>query len=68
MERENGSGLLREKEAAEWLGVSHRTLQSLRVKGSSLKYISFPNKAIRYHIEDLIEFINKNVYNSTAKY
>jgi excisionase family DNA binding protein len=58
--------LLNEKEVAEILGISVRTLQSWRVKGGELKFIRL-GRAVRYRQCDLDEFVQGNLNNSTSE-
>ncbi|CTQ56846.1 DNA binding domain, excisionase family [Roseibium album] len=58
--------LLNEKEVAEILGISVRTLQSWRVKGGELKFIRL-GRAVRYRQCDLDEFVQGNLKNSTSE-
>ena len=50
--------IITEKEAAEILSVSTKTLQSWRYKGCGPTYIKFPRK-IAYSVADLHAFVQK---------
>lgn len=50
---------LTEKEAAERLGLSHRTLQKYRQECGPPKYIKL-GRAVRYLSKDLDEFLEDN--------
>jgi hypothetical protein len=51
--------LLREKDAADILGLSPKTLARWRWSGKGPRYRKFPNSsAVRYAIEDLELFIS----------
>jgi len=45
------------KEAARKLGYSHKTLEAWRMKGIGPAYIRFPNRHIRYSLDDLISWV-----------
>lgn len=51
-----GGRLLNEKEAAEYFGVSPRTLQDLRLKGGGCPYVKI-GRAVRYRMDDLSAFV-----------
>jgi predicted DNA-binding transcriptional regulator AlpA len=59
--------LLDEDEAAEYLGLSPRTLQGLRVKGGGPDYIKIGSRAVRYRLSDLEEFIEERRQSSTSE-
>lgn len=44
-----------EKRAAEYLGISPRTLQGYRTKGGGPEFIKISHKVVRYKIADLIK-------------
>jgi predicted site-specific integrase-resolvase len=52
IEAKRGSPFLNPKQAAHYLGVSLRTLQEHRTKGTGPRYRR-PCRRIRYHIDDL---------------
>ena len=60
--------LLKEEDAAEFLGVSVRTLQGWRFKGGGPKFIKISHRAIRYRRKDLIEWIEGKVRTSTSDF
>ena len=60
--------LLREEDAAEFLGVSVRTLQGWRFKGGGPKFIKMSHRAIRYRRKDLIEWVEGKVRTSTSDF
>ena len=53
--------LLKTKEAAELLNVSPKTLANHRALGSGLPYFKI-NGVIRYKIDAVERFINKNIH------
>ena len=59
--------LLDEDEAAEFLGLSPRTLQGLRVRGGGPDYIKIGTRAVRYCLSDLEEFIEDRRQSSTSE-
>lgn len=58
--------LLDEDEAAEFLGLSPRTLQGLRVRGGGPDYIKIGSRAVRYRLSDLEDFIEGRRQSSTS--
>ncbi len=60
--------LLKEEDAADFLGVSVRTLQGWRFKGGGPKFIKISHRAIRYRRKDLIEWIDGKVRISTSDF
>jgi excisionase family DNA binding protein len=57
---------LNENQAAEFLGISVRTLQAWRVRGSELPYVKI-GRAVRYRRRALIEFQNAHTVTSTSE-
>jgi excisionase family DNA binding protein len=55
-----------ENQAAEFLGVSVRTLQAWRVRGGGLPYVKI-GRAVRYQRRALIEFQQRNTVTSTTE-
>jgi len=49
--------LLTEKEAARYLGLSHRTLQMRRHMGQPPAYVKIGTRAVRYKVADLDSFM-----------
>lgn len=60
--------LIREFEAAELLGFSYRTLQGWRVRGGGPKFCKISQRAIRYRVGDLLEWIEENTFHNTSEY
>lgn len=54
-----------EKEAGEYLGLSYRTLQGLRVKGGGPEFSKF-GKSVRYKVSDLKNWTNKSRKENTV--
>jgi phage terminase Nu1 subunit (DNA packaging protein) len=57
---------LNENQAAEFLGVSVRTLQAWRVRGGGPLYVKF-GRAVRYQRRQLIEFQKAHTVASTCE-
>lgn len=57
-----------EKHAAEYLGISFRTLQGYRTKGGGPEFIKIGKKAVRYKIQDLIDWANDRKKKNTSQY
>ena len=60
------SALLFTSEAAFLLGLSPRTLETLRLKGGGPPYISVTKKAVRYRRSDLDQWIESRCRKSTS--
>ncbi len=52
-------GLLRPAAAAQFLGVSVRTLQDWRFTGTGPRFIRYSARAVRYRVRDLEAWIKK---------
>lgn len=61
------SQYINEKEAAKYLGISHRTLQGMRVKGGGPPFVKI-RKMVRYKAGDLIKWTDGNKKENTAQY
>ena len=59
--------LLTQREAASVLRLSERTLERMRVRGSSLRFVRLHNRSIRYRQQDLDTYINARVVASTSE-
>lgn len=57
-----------EKRAAEYLGISFRTLQGYRVKGGGPEFIKIGKKSVRYKVQDLIDWANHHKKKNTSQY
>ncbi|TAH37838.1 MAG: DNA-binding protein [Alphaproteobacteria bacterium] len=57
---------INEKDAAEFLGISHRTLQGMRYKGDGPEYVKL-KKAIRYKIAELNKWAQSNKKRNTSE-
>jgi hypothetical protein len=57
---------LNENQAAEFLGVSVRTLQAWRVRGGSPPYVKI-GRAVRYQRRALIDFQRTHTVTSTSE-
>ena len=55
-----------ENQAAEFLGVSTRTLQAWRVRGGGPRYCKI-GRAVRYRRRELVSFQDTNTVSSTAE-
>jgi hypothetical protein len=56
-----------EKKAAEYLGISYRTLQGYRTKGGGPKFVKIGKKTIRYKVSDLIGWSTDNKKINTSE-
>jgi excisionase family DNA binding protein len=58
--------LLTEKQAAEFLSVSVRTLQAWRVRGAPPPFVKI-GRAVRYQRRALLEFLEQHTVTSTTE-
>lgn len=66
-EQQDREPLLTEKEAARFLSLEPRTLQAWRLLGGkNLPFVRISRRAIRYRMEDLRRFVNRNLRLSTS--
>ncbi|MAN72937.1 MAG: hypothetical protein CME84_02445 [Henriciella sp.] len=49
------------KQAARFLGISHRTLENWRQQGIGPDFVRLPPKLVRYRKEDLLAWMNLSV-------
>ena len=59
--------LLRETEAARFLGFTPRALQAWRCRGGGPKYVRISRRAIRYRRGDLVAWIEERVRSTTSE-
>ncbi len=57
---------LNENRAAEFLGISKRTLQAWRVRGGGPRYCKF-GRSVRYRRRELAEFQRVRTFGSTSE-
>ena len=61
--------LVGQKEAAEYLSLSEATMERDRWRGGDIPYIRIGPRAIRYDLEQLDDYIDRNtVKNISEKY
>lgn len=65
-QKTSNTNLLNETQAAEYLGLSVRTLQAWRVRGGQVAYARL-GRCIRYRLEDLDDWIKSNRFTSTSQ-
>jgi len=58
--------LVCEKEAANVLSLSPRTLQGWRVRGGGPQFIKFGTKAVRYRLSEILTFIERRTRSNTS--
>lgn len=58
--------VLTTKEAARFLGLSHRTLEDWRQRGGGPPFIKW-GKLVRYRLVDLQTFVAGSSFNNTAE-
>lgn len=54
-----------ERDAAEFLGVSVKTMQSWRAKGEGPRFAKF-GRAVRYNVKELTDWAESQQHTSTA--
>ena len=60
--------LLNQKQAANLLGASEKTLEGWRVKGGGPRFLKQGSRFIRYRMSDLSEWIEGHLVDSTSEY
>lgn len=60
--------VMREGDAAQYLGVSRRWLQDRRIDGRGPTFVRLSARAIRYRRDDLDQFLEARRHDSTAEY
>ncbi len=61
------NSLLNTKEAADYLGVSKAFLERDRWAGARIPFIKVGSRTVRYRLNDLEEYIEKQVRLSTSQ-
>lgn len=61
----NEGALLNERETAEFLGVSRRTLQGWRSNQTGPRWVRINTKSIRYRQSDLTDWIERRTVTPT---
>ena len=59
MTNEMTLGLIKQNEAASYLGLSEATLERDRWRGGDIPYVKVGPRAIRYDLEQLDEYIDR---------
>jgi excisionase family DNA binding protein len=59
MTNEMTPGLIKQSEAASYLGLSEATLERDRWRGGDIPYVKVGPRAIRYDLEQLDEYIDR---------
>jgi len=59
--------LLTEKQAARYLGFSPRALQNWRLRGGGPLFVKISNRAVRYRLSDLIQWVERRVRTNTTQ-
>ena len=59
--------LIKQKEAAECLGLSEATLERDRWRGGDIPYIKIGPRAIRYDLEQLNKYIEHNTVRNISE-
>lgn len=63
----NHNKFLNTKEAADFLDLKQNTLEVWRTLGKGPKFLKI-GRAVRYRVQDLEEYIDKNIWSSTSEY
>ncbi|MBI1328112.1 MAG: helix-turn-helix domain-containing protein [Alphaproteobacteria bacterium] len=56
-----------EKRAAEYLGISYKTLQGYRVKGGGPEFVKIGKKTVRYKFSDLQKWTENKKKKNTSQ-
>ena len=67
MTNEMTHGLIKQSEAASYLGLSEATLERDRWRGGDIPYIRVGPRAIRYDLEQLDEYIDRNTVKNASE-
>lgn len=60
--------LVREHEAADFLGYSVATLRNWRVRGGGPRFVKISSRSVRYRIADLIDWIEARTVGNTGEW
>ncbi len=63
----NPDALLSQKQVAELIGCSLRTLERRRLVGDGIPFVRLGPKMIRYRLSDVTAYINARVHGSTSE-
>jgi predicted DNA-binding transcriptional regulator AlpA len=66
MDQDYMQGLIKESETADFLKMSVRTIQGMRLRGGGPKFVRISHRAIRYRRVDLIAWIEAKLRLSTS--
>jgi len=61
------SSLLNTVGSANYLGLSRRTLEMLRITGGGPRYCRLGKRCVRYRLEDLDSWLNGRTFESTTE-
>ena len=67
MTNEITHGLIKQSEAASYLGLSEATLERDRWRGGDIPYIKIGPRAIRYALEQLNKYIEHNTVRNISE-
>ena len=67
MTNEMTPGLIKQSEAARYLGLSEATLERDRWRGGDIPYIKVGPRAIRYDLEQLNKYIEHNTVRNISE-
>ena len=67
MTNEMTPGLIKQSEAASYLGLSEATLERDRWRGGDIPYIKVGPRAIRYDLEQLNKYIEHNTVRNISE-
>lgn len=58
--------LLTADEAAQYLSISPKSLEAWRTRGGGPRFVRLRSRAIRYRLNDLVEFVEQGLRASTS--
>jgi predicted DNA-binding transcriptional regulator AlpA len=64
----NQDKLITEREAARFLGYTHRAMQNWRHRGGGPAFVKVSARSIRYRMRDLIDWIDSKTVRNTSEY
>mgnify|MGYP001490493097 CR=1 FL=1 len=67
MTNEMTPGLIKQSEAASYLGLSEATLERDRWRGGDIPYIKIGPRAISYDLEQLNKYIERNTVRNISE-
>jgi predicted DNA-binding transcriptional regulator AlpA len=64
--RSNTTFLITQRQAADFLGCSPRSLEAWRLRGGGPRYVKLGRRCVRYLLSDLSDWVGSHVRTSTS--